>query len=173
MMEASIVLCGLGGQGVLTASDILARAAFGAGFDVKTAQVHGMSQRGGSVRSDVRFGIDLRRTSPMVPAGRADYVVVLEDDQFVTVAEACAPSGIVVSRAHVRHATLANPRSRNVAILGALSRLIENRIAPAHFEQAIRDSLPEKLHTTNLDAFAQGRQHAAFGARDTAPENPA
>ena len=52
----NIVVAGLGGQGVLKASDILTEAAFAAGWDVKKADVHGMSQRGGSVRSDVRFG---------------------------------------------------------------------------------------------------------------------
>jgi indolepyruvate ferredoxin oxidoreductase beta subunit len=64
----NIVLGGLGGQGVLTASDILADAAFRAGFDVKKSELHGMSQRGGSVSSDVRYGP--RVLSPMVPPAR-------------------------------------------------------------------------------------------------------
>ena len=71
------MIAGLGGQGVLKASDILAEAAFAAGFDVKKADVHGMSQRGGSVRSDLRFGP--RVFSPMVPAGEADVLVVLAE----------------------------------------------------------------------------------------------
>src|SRR5271157_3333466 len=75
----NIVVAGLGGQGVLTASDILTEAAFAAGCDVKKADVHGMSQRGGSVRSDVRFGP--RVYSPMVTAGEADFLVVLSEDQ--------------------------------------------------------------------------------------------
>ncbi len=50
------MFAGLGGQGVIKASDVLADAALRAGFDVKKAEVHGMSQRGGSVTSDVRFG---------------------------------------------------------------------------------------------------------------------
>ena len=56
MKVTNVVLAGLGGQGVLKASDILADAALRAGLDVKKAEVHGMSQRGGSVTSDVRFG---------------------------------------------------------------------------------------------------------------------
>src|SRR5437763_5059085 len=75
----NIVIAGLGGQGVLKASDIVAEAAFRAGFDVKKAEVHGMSQRGGSVASDVRFGAKVH--SPMVPAGEADFLVVLAPDQ--------------------------------------------------------------------------------------------
>ena len=52
----NVVVAGLGGQGVLKASDILADAAMRAGFDVKKSEINGMSQRGGSVSSDVRFG---------------------------------------------------------------------------------------------------------------------
>ena len=75
----NVVIAGLGGQGVLKSSDILAEAAFLAGRDVKKAEVHGMSQRGGSVTSDVRFGAGV--LSPMVPPGEADYLVVLAPDQ--------------------------------------------------------------------------------------------
>ena len=52
----NVVVAGLGGQGVLKASDILAQVAFEHGLDVKKSEIHGMSQRGGSVTSDVRFG---------------------------------------------------------------------------------------------------------------------
>jgi len=65
----NIVIAGLGGQGVLKASDIVAEVVFRAGFDVKKSEIHGMSQRGGSVSSDVRFGE--RVYSPMVPLGEA------------------------------------------------------------------------------------------------------
>ena len=70
----NVVFAGLGGQGVLKASDILAEAAFEAGLAVKKSELHGMSQRGGSVKSDVRFGQEV--LSPMVPPGEADYLVV-------------------------------------------------------------------------------------------------
>src|ERR1035437_4528384 len=75
----NIVIAGLGGQGVLKASDIVAEVAFRAGFDVKKSEIHGMSQRGGSVTSDIRFGKSVY--SPMVPSGEADYLVVLSPDQ--------------------------------------------------------------------------------------------
>ena len=52
----NIVVAGLGGQGVLKASEILSTVAFIAGLDVKKSEIHGMSQRGGSVSSDVRYG---------------------------------------------------------------------------------------------------------------------
>ncbi|NLF08624.1 MAG: hypothetical protein GX594_11700, partial [Pirellulaceae bacterium] len=75
----SVVIAGLGGQGVLKASDILADAAFLSGYDVKKSEIHGMSQRGGSVASDVRFGGQVH--SPMIPSGEADLLVVLAEDQ--------------------------------------------------------------------------------------------
>lgn len=76
----NIMIAGLGGQGVLKASDIVAEAAFEAGFDVKKSEVHGMSQRGGSVTSEIRYGADV--ASPMIPAGETDYMVVLDDTQI-------------------------------------------------------------------------------------------
>ena len=87
----NIVVAGLGGQGVLKASDILTEAAFAAGWDVKKADVHGMSQRGGSVRSDVRFGP--RVFSPMVTAGEADFLVVLAEDQVEPHRDVLRPGG--------------------------------------------------------------------------------
>ena len=75
----NIVLAGIGGQGIVKASDILADAAFRAGHDVKKAEVHGMSQRGGSVTTDVRYGPAV--VSPMVPDGEADILVVMEPTQ--------------------------------------------------------------------------------------------
>ena len=64
----NIVLAGLGGQGVLKGTDILADVALRAGYDVKKSEIKGMSQRGGSVTGDVRFGDAV--FSPMVPAAR-------------------------------------------------------------------------------------------------------
>jgi len=61
----NVVVAGLGGQGVLRGSDVLADTAVRAGHDVKKSEIKGMSQRGGSVSSDVRFGE--RVFSPMVP----------------------------------------------------------------------------------------------------------
>src|ERR1035441_1870884 len=75
----NIVVAGLGGQGVLKGTDILADVALRAGYDVKKSEIKGMSQRGGSVTGDVRFGHHV--FSPMVPAGEADFLLVLEPTQ--------------------------------------------------------------------------------------------
>ena len=60
----NIIAAGLGGQGVLKVTDILADVIFCAGLDVKKSEVHGMSQRGGSVSSEVRFGDKVNRFLP-------------------------------------------------------------------------------------------------------------
>ena len=110
----NVVVAGLGGQGVLKASDILAEAVFSAAHDVKKAEVHGMSQRGGSVRSDVRFGPKV--LSPMVPAGEADYLVVLSVDQVDVNRAALAEGGMLLAADLIDVDALANKRSLNVAI---------------------------------------------------------
>ena len=73
----NILLVGVGGQGIILASDILAQAALNAGNDAKKSEIHGMSQRGGSVFSHIRFGP--RVYSPVIPEGTADVLVALEE----------------------------------------------------------------------------------------------
>ncbi len=74
-MKLDVLLVGVGGQGILTTSNILARAALRSGVNVVTAETHGMAQRGGSVEVHVRFG-DVY--SPLIPFGGADYAISLE-----------------------------------------------------------------------------------------------
>lgn len=149
----NIIVAGLGGQGVLTASDILAAAAFNAGLDVKKADVHGMAQRGGSVRSDVRFGP--RVFSPMVPPGEADFLVLLADDQREHHAATLRPTGVTVLCSSVDADRLPNRKSLNTALLGALSLHLE--IPPAAWHDAIRNGLKPAVVDANLAAFELGR----------------
>ncbi len=72
----NILLVGVGGQGILLASEILTEASMLAGFDVKKSEIHGMSQRGGSVVSHVRFGVEVN--SPVVPEGEGDILFGFE-----------------------------------------------------------------------------------------------
>lgn len=156
----NIVVAGLGGQGVLKASDIIADAAFRMGLDVKKSEVHGMSQRGGSVASDVRFGS--RIFSPMVPEGEADFLVVLDSGQVENNRGALRPGGVLLEPALIHARLLRSARSANVALLGALSAHLD--IPEAVWLAAIRSNLPAKLHEINLQAFAAGRA-AAGGQR--------
>lgn len=72
----NVLLAGVGGQGVLLGSEVLAEVAALAGFDVKKSEVHGMAQRGGSVVSHLRFGVEV--FSPLISRGAADYLVSFE-----------------------------------------------------------------------------------------------
>lgn len=72
----NILVCGVGGQGVLLISDILAQLAMATGLDVKKSEVHGMAQRGGSVTSHIRWSKKVY--SPLIEEGTADIVVAFE-----------------------------------------------------------------------------------------------
>lgn len=149
----NVVIGGLGGQGVLKASDILADAALRAGFDVKKSELHGMSQRGGSVSSDVRFGPQV--LSPMVPAGEADFLLVLTADQVEPNRHVLRTGGTLIVPEVVAANKLLNRKSLNVALLGVLSRQLP--IAEEHWLEALRANLAEKLHAANFQAFQLGR----------------
>lgn len=149
----NVVIAGLGGQGVLKASDILADAVFRAGFDVKKAEVHGMSQRGGSVNTDVRFGRQV--FSPMVPFGEADYLVVLNPTQLENNRGYLRPGGILIEPSSIDPAQLPHPRSLNVALIGRFSRHLD--LPDECWEQALAANLRPDLLALNRQAFALGR----------------
>jgi indolepyruvate ferredoxin oxidoreductase beta subunit len=152
----NVVIAGLGGQGVLRASDILADAAFRAGYDVKKSEVHGMSQRGGSVASDVRFGEQVY--SPMIPRGQADYLVVLAADQVDINRPLLRHEGVLITPQWINENRLDSRKSLNVALLGALSTYLD--IPEEEWFLAIRAAFPERLHEANLSAFELGRSSA-------------
>lgn len=90
----SVVLVGVGGQGILLASETIARAAMIAGFDVKTNEVHGMAQRGGSVLAQIRYGKKVY--SPLVPEGSAQVLASLERIEALRFRAFLAPGGLAV-----------------------------------------------------------------------------
>ena len=152
----NIKIAGLGGMGVLTSTQILAEVFFRQGLDVKKAEVHGMSQRGGSICSDVRFGKKV--FSPMIPAGTVDFLVLFQDDQMPLYEADCSPQTVIIRPSAIDAAKLENKRALNIAMLGLLSRHLD---APAEvWLKVIRDVLPEKLHKVNEAAFELGRQSA-------------
>jgi indolepyruvate ferredoxin oxidoreductase, beta subunit len=156
----NVVIAGRGGQGVLKAADILAGAAFLAGFDVKKSELHGMSQRGDSVTRDVRFGD--RVLSPMVPAGEADMLLVLEETQIETNRHLLRPGGCLIGPDVLEPRILKHRKSLNVALLGAASVVLD--IPKEHWLASLHVHLAEKLHTMNEEAFALGRAAARRGA---------
>lgn len=91
MEPLNFLLVGVGGQGILTASDILAELGLRAGYDVKKSEVHGMSQRGGAVSSHVRFG--RRVYSPLIGQGEVDYLLAFEMLEVLRWATFLSPRG--------------------------------------------------------------------------------
>jgi indolepyruvate ferredoxin oxidoreductase beta subunit len=157
----NVVVAGLGGQGVIKASDILADVAFRAGLDVKKAEIHGMSQRGGSVTSDVRFGA--RVLSPMITSGEADFLVVLAPSEVDVTRPLLRKGGLLFPPDFVDEKALPNRRSLNVALLGALSRHLD--LAESLWLEAVKAALPPQLHAVNEKAFQIGREKAARDSR--------
>jgi len=82
MVNFSTLLVGYGGQGILTAAQILAKAGSMQGYKVLMAEIHGMAQRGGRVPCSVRFGDSI--SSPTIPEGGADLVIALEFAEVLT-----------------------------------------------------------------------------------------
>ncbi len=97
-MTTSVVLVGVGGQGILLASEIVAQAAVAAGFDVKTNEVHGMAQRGGSVTAQIRYGDqpDEKVFSPLVPKHSAQVLGSLERIEGLRNIDFLAEDGLAV-----------------------------------------------------------------------------
>jgi indolepyruvate ferredoxin oxidoreductase beta subunit len=90
----NILFVGVGGQGILLSADIMAKLLTANGFDVKQAEVHGMSQRGGSVHSMVRYGKDI--ASPLISRGEVDYLVAFEELEALRWAPYVRPKGTVI-----------------------------------------------------------------------------
>jgi indolepyruvate ferredoxin oxidoreductase beta subunit len=154
----NVRIAGLGGMGVLTAARFLAETAFRAGWDVKRADVHGMSQRGGSVCSDVRFGH--RIYSPTIPPGEIDYLVALTMPAADLHRAQLAPAGVILAPGDLAPGTVDHPRTLNLAMMGLLSARM-GVPEPKHWIEALRDQFAQPLREPNERAFLAGRTSAA------------
>ena len=94
MKTKSILICGVGGQGILTASDLLSDVLLRAGHQVKKSEVHGMSQRGGDVISTVRYGDEV--FSPLPALGETDYILAFEKLEALRNINYLSKKGIVL-----------------------------------------------------------------------------
>ena len=90
----NVLMSGVGGQGVLVASDILVMVAMDAGLDAKKSEIHGMAQRGGSVVSQVRYGKKIY--SPLINTGAADVILAFEKLEAVRYLDYLKPGGVVI-----------------------------------------------------------------------------
>jgi indolepyruvate ferredoxin oxidoreductase beta subunit len=182
----SVLLVGVGGQGTILASDVLAKVAAASGMDVTLAEVHGMSQRGGSVDTVVRFG--QRVHSPVIafelieaarwihflkPEGRLvvnsrmipPLPVLTGDFAEPTGLEAAlACEGAVFIDAEELACEAGSPRSANVVLLGAMS--VGLSFDHAVWLDVLRGRVPPKTVDGNLAAFELGRKACDKGACD-------
>lgn len=95
MDTVSLMIVGVGGQGALLASKLLGRLLLDEGYDVKISEVHGMSQRGGSVVTYVRFGDKVY--SPIVDKGEADHIISFEKLEAARYADHLKPGGHIIT----------------------------------------------------------------------------
>ena len=89
-MKADIILSGVGGQGILSIAAVIGEAALKEGLYMKQAEVHGMSQRGGDVQSNLRLS-DQPIASDLIPLGQADLIISLEPMANIVMLGAAAP----------------------------------------------------------------------------------
>lgn len=98
MKPINFLLAGVGGQGVLTSSDIVAEVGLVAGYDAKKSEIHGFSQRGGVVESHVRWAEKV--FSPVSPPGEVDFLVAFEPLEAARWANWLRPGGVILADRH-------------------------------------------------------------------------
>jgi len=179
----NILMVGVGGQGIITASDILTLASLIHGCDAKKSEIHGMSQRGGSVFSHVRFGGKVY--SPVIAQGEADILLSLEEMETLRwLSYANNKSLVVVCRTRIKppmvdnypqgleqelkkvcpnlllvepgmlSEQIASDKFFNVALLGFIAPLLP--LSVKAWEEAVRATVPAGFLAQNLNAFKQG-----------------
>ena len=146
METKNIMIVGVGGQGSLLASKLLGRLLVDEGYDVKVSEVHGMSQRGGSVVTYVRYGEKVY--SPIIEEGEADFIVSFEKIEAARWLSCLKKDGkIIVKTIFFRVNHLIQPQRNGVFVSIADNRVDEDEIAPR------RDKRGE--HRVDDDGFCQ------------------
>ncbi len=189
-MKKDIILAGVGGQGILSIAATIGTAALNAGLFLKQAEVHGMSQRGGDVQSNLRIA-DRDIASDLIPFGKADMIISVEPMESLRYLPMLSPEGWLVTNtkpyiniknypemetllaeieAQPRHIALdadeiarelGSPKSANMVILGAASHFLD--IDYQELQEAIRNIFRKKgedIIKVNLDALQAGREVA-------------
>jgi indolepyruvate ferredoxin oxidoreductase beta subunit len=190
MAVTNVLIAGVGGQGVILVSELVALAALADGKDVKQGEFHGVAQRGGAVFSHVRFGD--RVHSPMARRGEVDYLLALEKLEALRYAHFVKPGGTVIVNDHkVEPIRMADERPYpdeaidflakkgfKVVVVGATQRAIDlgnyraanvivlGALAPhldiplQVWQRTLEERIPEKLLALNREAFDAGYELA-------------
>ena len=167
MKTRSIMIVGVGGQGSLLASRIIGNVLLSQGFDVKVSEVHGMSQRGGSVVTYVKYGSEV--CSPVVEKGEADIITSTQqiDPMPVITGAAVYPEDIIgklkaegVDVIAVDALALAEQagtaKASNVVLMGVVSTKMA--FDEDVWQKALENCVPAKFLELNKKAFALGRE---------------
>lgn len=150
----NVLFCGIGGQGVLSASEILGQAALLEGYHVKKSEVHGMAQRGGSVESHLRFGAKV--FSPLIPLGQADYLVSFYHDESVRLKHFLKNRGLNLDKyLDEAHKRIKDSRYVNIFLLGILAHYLD--IREENWIKAIASVFASKNLDENKRVFLEGR----------------
>ncbi len=189
-MKFDIILAGVGGQGVLSVSAVIASSAMHEGLHVKQSEVHGMSQRGGAVLANLRLS-DKPIASDLIPMGTAAMVLSMEPMESLRYVEYMAPGAALITAAEpvvnidnyppldevlaqVRQIPRAivveaerlarqagSARATNMVIVGAASSLLPVTLDTIeHFVRTLFASKGEKVVDTNIRALRAGREAA-------------
>ena len=152
----SVVLAGVGGQGILLASTVLARAALMSGYDVKTNEVHGMAQRGGSVVAEIRYGKKVN--SPLVEPGTVCAFASLEQIEALRYAHYLKPNALaVVAKIQLVPTTVSSGAGKYPADIGErLSRAFPNLRYIDAADAAARAGNPKTNNMVVLGALSVG-----------------
>ncbi len=152
----SILFCGVGGQGVLKASEVCGWAALMGGFHVKKSEVHGMAQRGGSVESHLRFGD--RVLSPLIPKGKVDFLVAFHKDELKRLKSFMKKGGVDFSFALDKAETeLSDRRFLNTYMIGVLS--LHLPIREKHWLRALNIVFGDRFFSKNKEIFLKARKY--------------
>ena len=171
-MTKSIMLVGVGGQGTILASKLLTIGLMEAGYDVKMSEIHGMSQRGGSVSSQVRYSKD-QVYSPVIEIGGADMIVSFEKVEALRYLKYLKEGGTIVANNYKMEsvATITgkaeykveevdkilkelNAKVMNIILLGTVIKGMH--LEDIGWEQIIRDNVKEKFIDINIRALHEG-----------------
>jgi indolepyruvate ferredoxin oxidoreductase beta subunit len=180
-MKQQIIISGLGGQGALTVTRLLAEAAAAAGLAVITSETHGMAQRGGTVISMVKVG---PFRGPLIPAGEADRGLFLHLKNLAVHRFYLKPGGAVFVNAalpgdylHVDARGLAAahglpPVAANLILLGFAAGKGGLFAGPDLLAEMVAAKTPERFREASLEAFQVGLIAAGFTVKPQIPPNP-
>lgn len=150
----NVLFCGIGGQGILKASEICGLAAMYEGYRVKKSEIHGMSQRGGSVESHLRFGKEV--FSPIIPYNEVDYLVPFYKEEHERLLTLLKKDGVdLIPFLEEAEKNDIDPKFINTFMLGGLSNYLP--IKEENWINAI-NTVFDKFLDKNVEIFLLARR---------------